>query len=486
MQGAKVIKTRCLFLLRELVSLHSQKFSLLLYAIVDIETTGGYAGTGGITEIAVFISDGEQIIQQYQTLLNPVYTIPRYVEALTGITNAMVENEKNFSMIADDLYKLLHDKIFVAHNVNFDYSFIKYHLAQAGYLLDCKKLCTIRLGRQIIHGAPGYGLGKICRHLGIKIDQRHRAGGDAAATVQLFHHFLKNDTRGYIQIMLKAKSKEQSAPPNLPVKQIRQLPDKPGVYYFHDNKGKVIYVGKAKSISKRVSSHFSNNNPAKQKQEFLRKIYNISYQTCATELMAFILESVEIKKLWPQQNRSQKRFEQSYALYSFEDRNGYIRLAIEKKNKNLHPLYTFNLTTEGHNLLRKLCDQFQLCQKLCFLQSTSIPCIGVAENKCLGACEHKELPIEYNRRAQQCIGYLNTELPTFALMDNGLQHCELSCILMEKGRFYGMGYLPDDYALQSVDELKNYLTPYSENDYIRGLVYQYAARFPHKKKVLVN
>ena len=456
----------------------------MLYAIVDIETTGGYAGAGGITEIAVFIFDGNKIIQQYQTLLNPVYTIPRYVEALTGITNSMVESERHFSAIADELYELLHDKIFVAHNVNFDYSFIKYYLAQAGYQLNCKKLCTIRLGRQILPGIPSYSLGNLCRHLGIQISQRHRAGGDAAATVELFSFLLQKDTFGYVEAMLKVKSKEQFVPPNLPVTQIQQLPDRPGVYYFHDQKGKVIYVGKAKSLAKRVNSHFSNNNPARQKQEFLRKIHNISYKTCGTELMAFILENVEIRNLWPYQNRSQKRFEQSYALYPFEDRNGYMRLAIEKKNRNLQPLYTFNLLTEGHNLLRKLCEQFQLCPRLCFLQSDSIKCVGIEENTCMGACEQKEFPQEYNVRVKECIDYLHKELPTFALIDDGLQHTEQSCILIEKGRFYGMGYLPGDVTAQNVDDLKNYLTPYSENDYIRGLIYQYAARFPHKKKVL--
>jgi DNA polymerase-3 subunit epsilon len=381
---------------------YSQK-NLLLYAIVDIETTGGYAGAGGITEVAVFIFDGEKITQQYETLLNPVYTIPRYVESLTGITNTMVESERQFSAVAEELYELLHDKIFVAHNVNFDYSYLKYHLAQAGYELNCKKLCTIRLGRQILPGMPSYSLGNLCRRVGINIEQRHRAGGDAAATVKLFRYLLGKDTKEYVQAMLKVKSKEQSLPPNLPVAQIQQLPDKPGVYYFHDERGKVIYVGKAKSLTRRVNSHFSNNNPARQKQEFLRKIHNVTYQTCATELMAFILESVEIRNLWPYQNRSQKRFEQAYALYSFEDRNGYMRLAIEKKNRNLQPLYTFNLLAEGYNLLRKLCLQFQLCPKLCFLQSYNIKCTGIEENTCSGACEQKELPPEYNHKVNRCI-----------------------------------------------------------------------------------
>lgn len=208
------------------------------YAIVDIETTGGYAARNGITEIAVFISDGKNILRRYTTLLNPVYTIPRYVEALTGITNEMVEFERPFSSIADELYELLADKIFVAHNVNFDYSFIKHHLAQSGYDLNCRKLCTIRLGRQILPGLPGYGLGKICKSLGIENESRHRAGGDALATVQLFHHLLKCDTNGHVASMLKSKSKEQSLPPNIPASVVKKIPSEPGVYYFHDKKGK--------------------------------------------------------------------------------------------------------------------------------------------------------------------------------------------------------------------------------------------------------
>ncbi|HSV11261.1 MAG TPA: 3'-5' exonuclease, partial [Hanamia sp.] len=152
----------------------------MLYAIVDIETTGGYAASNGITEIAVFVTDGTVINTEFYALLNPYYTIPRYIESLTGITNEMVEYERDFKSIADELYNLLHDKIFVAHNVNFDYSFVNYHLAKCGYELNCKKLCTIRLGRKIIPGLRGYGLDKICNHLGIQIEERHRAKGDAA------------------------------------------------------------------------------------------------------------------------------------------------------------------------------------------------------------------------------------------------------------------------------------------------------------------
>ncbi|MEO8569864.1 MAG: exonuclease domain-containing protein, partial [Ginsengibacter sp.] len=403
------------------------------YAIVDIETTGGHAASNGITEIAVFITDGENILKSYSTLLNPVYTIPRYVEALTGITNEMVEFERSFSSVADELYELLADKVFVAHNVNFDYSFVKHHLSKSGYDLNCKKLCTIRLGRQILPGLAGYGLGKLCKHLGIEIESRHRASGDARATVTLFHHLLACDTNGYVQTMLKVKSREQSLPPNISSSVVKQIPGEPGVYYFHDKKGKVIYVGKAKSLNRRVSSHFTNNKTTRQKQEFLKKIYNISYKATATELMAFILESIEIKKLWPEQNRSQKRFEQSYGLYTFEDRRGYRRLFIEKKKKHIKPLYTFNLLAEGHTLLRKLMSQFELCPKLCFLQAENVSCHLLDERKCKGACEQKESAHKYNSRVDACINHLNSELPSFALVDAGLRQEEQSCILIEKG-----------------------------------------------------
>ena len=454
-----------------------------MYAIVDIETTGGYAAAGGITEIAVRLFDGNSIVTRFETLLNPIHTIPRYVESLTGITNIMVQNERTFSMIATELYELLHDKIFVAHNVNFDYSFIKYHLSKSGYYLNCKKLCTVRLGRQIIPGMRSYSLGNLCRQLGIEIENRHRAGGDADATVKLFEHLLKKDQHQHVESMLKIKSKEQQLPPHVAASLVKMLPHQPGVYYFHDQKGKVIYVGKAKNLVKRVSSHFSNNKSSRQKQEFARRIHNITYKVCGTELMAFILESLEIKKFWPEENRSQKRFEPSYALYSFHDQNNYLRLAIEKKNRNLHPHYTFNIITEGHTLLRTLARDFNLCPKFCFLQSPNIPCSG-NEIICRGACQFKESPEEYNNRVRECLKYLDDQLPTFALVDMGISDSQQSCILMEKGRFYGMGYVPSGTADLDIDKLKTYINPSSENAYIRGLIYQHVEKFPHKKIAL--
>jgi DNA polymerase-3 subunit epsilon len=452
-----------------------------MFAIVDIETTGGYAANNGITELAIVLYDGKNVINRFQTLVNPLISIPKYIQSLTGITNDMVSSAPPFEHIASDVYDWLKDAIFVAHNVNFDYSFLKYQLAACGFDLQARKLCTVRLSRKVFPGLPGYSLGKICRELEISVTNRHRAGGDADATLVLFQKILERDTQGYVNAMLKGRSKEQYLPPHLPAEQMRDLPYVEGVYYFHDQKGKVIYVGKAKNLRQRICSHFSNNKPGQQKQEFLREIHSISWQTCGTELMAYLLECIEIKRLWPRYNRSLKRFEQAFGLYVFEDRNGYLRMAVEKRRKNLEPLYTFSLLTEGHNLLRKLIKQFGLCSKLCFMQSGESECEGIKDHICSGACEKKELPELYNQRIERAIQSLTVSLPSFTLVDRGRHASEQSYILIERGKFYGMGYLPADSVIDDASQLKNLITRYPENDYMRGLIYQHAARWPDKK-----
>ena len=197
--------------------------------------------------------------------------------------------------------------------------------------------------------------------------------------------------------------------------------------------------------------------------------------------MAYLLECVEIKRLWPKYNRSLKRFEPMYGLYVFEDQNGYFRLAVEKRKKQIQPLYTFSLVTEGQRLIKKLIKEFSLCPKLCFIQTDPGACEGMKEGYCLGACQMDESPEKYNLRFSEAIGSLARNLPSFAVADTGRHGQEQSYVLIEAGRFYGMGYLQSDSTIHNLEDLKVHLTPYPENDYMRGLVYQHAARWPHKK-----
>lgn len=446
-----------------------------MYAIVDIETTGGHASAFGITEVAVFIHDGTRVVKHFETLINPHQIIPKYITALTGIDNRMVETAPDFEDVAEVLFELLNDKIFIAHNVNFDYSFLKHHLKSAGYDLTAKKLCTVRLGRKVFPGLPSYSLGNLCRSLALPIENRHRAGGDAKATVKLFEHYLANGADVHIQEMLKKSSAEQWLPMHLSKEDVKQLPVTPGVYYFHDAKGKIIYVGKAINIRKRVSSHFTHNDPDRKRQNFLRLITKISCRECATELEAIVLESTEIKRLWPKYNYSQKQPAQKFALYMFEDNKGYLRLAIDKKKKNLPSLYSFNLLHEGLVMLKRMIEEFELNEKLCFIDKTAF-----TEND----LAFLEPTLEYNVKIKKAMAALEARLPTFAVIDNGIKKEENLCLLIDRGSFWGMGYLPNDAKFTCTEDLKNVLVPYADNDTIRNSIYSFVEANPGKKIVL--
>ncbi|WP_316826936.1 exonuclease domain-containing protein [Pedobacter miscanthi] len=453
----------------------------MLYAVVDIETTGGHASANGITEVAINIHDGNQVVESYTTLINPKQPIPDYITALTGIDDAMLKDAPTFDDVALQIYQLLSDKVFVAHNVNFDYSFLKHHLAAAGFDLQCRKLCTVRLSRKLIPGKASYSLGKLCTALQIPIQNRHRAAGDADATSILFNMLLENDQEGTIAEMLKKTSKEQVLPPNLDKASILRLPNQPGVYYFKDSKGKIVYVGKAKDLKKRVTSHFTGNTPNRQRQEFLRTIHHVDFVICGTELMALILEANEIKRLWPENNRAMKRYAHKYDLYVFEDQNGYLRLAVDKHKKNNNAIQSFNSLLEGYNFLTQLIDKYQLCAKLCYLQKTATKCYAHENGQCFGACSGIETVAVYNKKLNAALSDIQNQQPSFALVDEGRKDEEFSCLLVEKGKFYGMGYFTDkNYLADGLAPIKNDLSTYQSNSYILNLILNHAEQHPQK------
>jgi DNA polymerase-3 subunit epsilon len=440
----------------------------ILYAIVDIETTGGNAQYSGITEIAIILHNGVSVEGKYETLVNPQQSVPRYITALTGISDYMLVDAPTFPEIADKVYKLLKDRIFVAHNVNFDYSFINHYLQQSGFNWQAKKLCTVRYSRKVVPGKKSYSLGNITRDLGIHIEHRHRAGGDAEATAELLELLMsKDDGLKELQLLIKGKNPHGYLPMHVPEEQIHNLPYSPGVYYFHDKAGKIIYVGKAKNIKYRVRSHFANNQPNQRKQEFIRNIHSISFQVCATELMAIVLEALEIKKLWPEYNRSQKRFEQVYCLYSFEDQSGLLRLAVEKKRKHLPALHSFHRMEEGFVMGRQLIGLFELQETMVFAtaQAGSVDETTVAS---------------HNIKMKAALHHLKTNLPAYGVVQCGYDDQGRSVqigFLIEKGCFYGMGYI-DDEAVLSLEQFKAAMTPYHDYDFVRAVLSQHAAKSP--------
>ncbi|MCW3088727.1 MAG: polymerase subunit epsilon, partial [Sediminibacterium sp.] len=420
------------------------------FAIVDIETTGGFPSQHGITEIAIVLHNGTEVEGRYETLINPHQPIPPFIANMTGISDAMVAVAPSFETVAPYIYNLLKDRVFVAHNVNFDFSFVKHHLQQAGLTLQSPKLCTIRLSRKVFPGYRKYGLGHLCRELGISIENRHRAGGDALATAQVLDLVLQNNGLLLIKEMLKKENRDQLLPANLPENQVQLLPALPGVYYFQDVKGKVIYVGKAKNLKKRVVSHFTGLDTSKKRQDFLRSIHTITHTVCPTEFIACLLESVEIKRLWPIHNKSQKRYEQLWGIYLFEDSRGYRRLAIDKKRKYSSPIASFSMLVDAHRALWKLVKEFELHPVLCFLDNTA-------------TTEFPEVAA-YNLGVQKALDWLEAQKETFFIRDKE------GCVLVEEGRFYGMGQIGASADLSALAAIKAQLVEYPENEVMRSMI----------------
>jgi len=447
----------------------------LEYAIVDIETTGGNARGSRITEIAIIIHDGTNEIERYETLVNPEQEIPIPIFALTGINNAMVSKAPIFEDIAEKVFEMLSGRVFVAHNVNFDYSFVFHQLNQAGFKWTARKLCTVRTARKIKPGMPSYSLGRLCKSLDIPLENRHRAGGDAAATAILFSLLLEWDTEGIIQKMLKKSAEDQRLPPNLPPEDFINLPENAGVYYFYNQLRKVIYVGKAINIKKRVASHFSGNNVSSQRQNFLREIHAISFEICATELMALLLECSEIQKLWPAYNRALKKYEPKYGLYQYEARNGYIYLGIGKLNKFQSCIERFGSLYEGINMLQSIVRQFELDHCFCSYGNTIEDQLSVKP-------ETANLPDVdlYNEKVENAILFLQSNKQSFAIIDKGRTPDERSCIWVENGHFYGMGYLSSDVQITNVSEIKEHVTLYKSNHYMMQLISSYIEKNPKK------
>lgn len=433
-----------------------------MYAIVDIETTGGNANHSRIIEVAVYIHNGMEVTDTYQTLVHPGCSIPSYITALTGIHDGMLSDAPSFGDIAEELYLLLENKVFIAHNVNFDFSFLKNEFAMAGYTYAAKRLCTVRLSKKLVPGMGSYSLGRLCDQLGVSIKNRHRAAGDAEATVKLFELLKSIDHNDFIGHSLKKISREAVLPPNLPREEFDQLPAKPGVYYFHDQKGKVIYVGKAVDLKKRVSSHFMSNSETRRKDNMVNSIYHISWQLCGNELLALLYEAYEIKRLWPQYNHAQKRIAAAFGIYVYEDRNGYKRLGINRVRKMQQPLKTFRLISEARNYIDAKVREFGLCAKLSGLHISNAACFD-HPRRCDGACIKAVAPGDYNARFDEAVASFTEPDSTFAILGKGREYHERSVVLVENGKYQGFGYIDRDLAISRADELKDHLGYYTDS-----------------------
>ena len=445
-----------------------------MYSVVDIETTGnGYKGQK-ITEISIFIFDGEKIIDEFTSLVNPEQKIPYFITNLTGITEAMVRSAPKFYEIAKKVAEITKDTVFVAHNVNFDYNIIRDEFKSLGFDFKRKKLCTVRLSRKIIPGLASYSLGNICSAEGIEIAARHRAKGDVEATVELFRRLIKRDQKFTINSFLNAKSREATLPPLLDKQVVDNLPERHGVYYFKNSQKEVIYVGKANNIKQRVISHFYDKK--KKERTMCLETADISYTETGSELIALLHESSEIKHLYPKFNRAQRKAGEAVGLFSYEDQKGILHLAFNRLKLTPNPIMKFYSMAACRSALEKICERFELCPKYCHLQTNVNACFHYQLQQCRGVCSEKEAIESYNKRVNKAIQSLGLQTENLVIKENGRSDKEIGFVLILNGIYQGFGYIDKNLELSNTEDYLIHVKPQKDNRDIQRILNSYLSK----------
>lgn len=441
-----------------------------MFAVVDIETTGGSPRNEKITEIAIYIHDGLKIVDEFCSLVNPECNIPYFITGLTGITNEMVADAPKFYEIAREIVQITEGHIFVGHNVNFDYSFIRQEFKNLGYDYTRKTLDTVRFARQVVPGLQSYSLGRLCKQLNIPINSRHRAAGDALATVKLLEELLGRDSKKVANKILKPGYPE-GLNPKITKKLLSKLPEEPGVYYLWDEQGALIYIGKSINIRSRILQHLHNTSTHKA-MEMRDRVADISWELTGNELIALLLESDEIKKLKPIYNRKLRRSVFTIGLFVKEDKSGYLRLSLDAAREGEYPVTTFSSKREGKEILYNWVKEFDLCQKLTGLYDHAGACFHHGIDECRGACVGKESPQSYNARVNQLMDRFEYAYHDFFVLLPGRNSEEIALIWIENGHFRGMGFAPKEHQ-RNLDLLQDAIKYYPDNRDVHMLIKMY-------------
>ena len=428
--------------------------SKLLFAITDIETVGSAPGEGTIIEIAICLHDGEKIVDRFETLINPEKPIPPFIVSLTGINPTMLRHAPVFEEVADEIHDLLKDAVFVAHNVNFDYGFIKAELDALGIVWKPQRLCTVRLARKSFPGHHKYGLSALCERMEIPNFSAHRAMGDAQATAILFDKCIEAHGFTLIHEMLSHGSADVFLPNHIPNDEFERLPTTPGIYFFKDEAGAPIYIGKANNIKKRVRSHF-NPDGGERQQHFLKEIAHIDFELSGTELIAQLMEDTAIRRFFPKYNKAQKRKAMPYHVTQFMDQRGILRLQVLKGGA-AQPVKSFASMKAAYCWLGELKEQFQLQGRWIGLHAYQ------------GEAIQMEIE-EHNAKLQSALENMLGKAPSYVIIGKGTKVGEKSLVWVNKGQLVGYAMVESDWRFRDESDLQSVmiLLPSSEiTDYL--------------------
>lgn len=274
-----------------------------MYAILDIETTGGKYNEEGITEIAIHRFDGHKVVDKFISLVNPEKDIQPFVVNLTGINTKMLITAPKFHEVAKRIIEITQDTVLVAHNAQFDYRILRTEFRRLGYNYERKTLCTVDLSKLLIPEAESHSLGKLVRSLGIPVSGRHRANGDAIATLKLFKLLLTKDTdKTILKSVVREETLGELSPTQLDI--VEGMPSETGIYYMHNKEGEIIFLGKSSNIKKRVNQHFTKDG--ERARRIQKETKKVTFEITGSELVAKLKENEELHRNKPKYNSLQK------------------------------------------------------------------------------------------------------------------------------------------------------------------------------------
>jgi DNA polymerase-3 subunit epsilon len=437
------------------------------YAVIDIETSGSDFFRDRIIEIAVVLHNGKEIVEKYNWLLNPECKIPAFIQNLTGITDNMVIDKPTMPDVAEDIFNLIKDKIFVAHNVNFDYSFLKYEFKRCGIEFESKKLCTVKLSKKILPGLAKYGLSYLSEYYGIENPERHRALGDAVATAKILSCLLKEKNAQLVVETLLSDNAYSNLPEHL--NNHLNFPEDVGVLYLLNKENKVIYVSKAINIRDKVLSIFSDSALMPHEKGLLNETHSIKYELTASKLIASILEKQELKINQPFYNKKLKKYRYTVGLYFFK-KDDFFTISVAHLNKSKNAYLVFQCPKEAYTFLISRLKLNNLCLKLAGIVKND--CTYTESGGCM-VCFKKASYKEYNEVFCRTFGYNIEKSSSFALISKGRNECEQFVLWVEGGKILSMGFIPDIQKILSAEELKLLLKSVIESYEIQNILKLY-------------
>ena len=434
-----------------------------MFSVIDIESTGGGYKAEKIIDIAIYLYNGDQITKSFSSLVNPGIPIPSFVKKLTGITDQMVAKAPRFEEIASAIEEITKDSIFVAHNAQYDYSIVRQEFKRMGHPFKREKLCTIQAAQKIYPNRPSYGLDSLCEDFDISVRGRHRASGDAQATVALLERLIRKDSKEIIPKLISEPHILENFAPNISFETVYNLPEDTGVYYLHNANNDIILLGKSNTMRERVLQFLLKEPVNKDKRNLFNNVHSVSYALTGSELLALLVESYDLKKGYPEFNKKLRLNSfQPIGIIPKENKNGFLQLKVGKANVRDESLMLFERSNQANLQLRKQIKKNHICPQLCGLNKNKCHCKG----NCVTDNESAE---SYNKRVRK-IG-ANTQIgnQSFLIKSEGRFHDEISIIGVINGRFWGYAFFDRDVPLHnpaSIVEQLDEMPPSREADLI--------------------